>query len=102
MKASIKYILIILFGISLFTANNFANSSDGEVSPCDSLELLKTYSLFSEYHKNKDYVSALPYGWQVLQCNKEKFRKWIYYKMEDAIWYIHDSTDVRKSIFRIS
>ncbi len=49
--------------------------------------------MFSEYHKNKDYQSALPYGWQVLECDKRKFAKWIYYKMEDCFWYIHDSTD---------
>jgi tetratricopeptide (TPR) repeat protein len=61
-------------------------------SDCDSLETLKLYSLFSEYHKNKDYQSALPYGWQVLECDKKKFAKWIYYKMEDCLWNIHDST----------
>ena len=61
---------------------------------CDSLETLKLYSLFSEYHKNKDYASALPYGWQVLECDKSKFAKWIYYKMEDCLWYLHDSSDV--------
>ena len=94
MKTRIKIFTAILFGIILFTANNFSQDMIDEVSPCDSLELLKTYSLFSEYHKNKDYVSALPYGWQVLACKSDKFRKWIYYKMEDAMWYIHDSTNV--------
>lgn len=63
-------------------------------SDCDSLETLKLYSLFSEYHKNKDYESALPYGWQVLACDKAKFAKWIYYKMEDCLWYLHDSSSV--------
>lgn len=66
-------------------------------SDCDSLETLKLYSLFSEYHKNKDYQSAMPYGWQVLECDKKKFAKWIYYKMEDCMWYIHDSTDTEIS-----
>lgn len=66
-------------------------------SDCDSLETLKLYSLFSEYHKNKDYQSAMPYGWQVLECDKKKFAKWIYYKMEDCLWYIHDSTDTEIS-----
>jgi tetratricopeptide (TPR) repeat protein len=61
---------------------------------CDSMEILKFYSLFSEYHKNKDFVSALPYGWQVLACDKAKFAKWIYYKMEDCLWYLHDSSVV--------
>jgi len=70
-------------------------------SDCDSLETLKLYSLFSEYHKNKDYQSALPYGWQVLECDKKKFAKWIYYKMEDCLWNIHDSTtaEISKQFF---
>ena len=62
---------------------------------CDSMETLKLYSLFSEYHKNKDFVSALPYGWQVLACDKAKFAKWIYYKLEDCLWYQHDSSAVQ-------
>jgi tetratricopeptide (TPR) repeat protein len=52
------------------------------------------YSLFSEYFKNKDYASALPYGWKVLEIEPKKFAQWYYYKMEDLLWYMHDSTDV--------
>ena len=52
------------------------------------------YSLFSEYYKNKDYVSAEPYGWEVLEMNPKKFAQWIYYKMEDLLWYMHDSSDI--------
>lgn len=63
-------------------------------APLDSMKLLTQYSLFSEYHKNKDYKSALPYGWTVLELDKKKFAKWIYYKMEDCLWYLHDSSDI--------
>jgi tetratricopeptide (TPR) repeat protein len=63
-------------------------------TPCDSLKVLELYSLFSEYHKNKDCKSAVPYGWQVLNCTKEKFAKWIYYKMEECLWMLHDSSDI--------
>jgi tetratricopeptide (TPR) repeat protein len=80
------FIIISSSGLS----NNLSNS----FGDCDSLKLLEKYSLFSEYHKNKDFVSALPYGWQVLECNPVKFKKWIYYKMEDCLWYVHDSTNV--------
>lgn len=65
--------------------------------PCDSLKVLENYSLFSEYHKNKDCVSAIPYGWQVLECNKTKFAKWIYYKMEECLWTLHDSSDISET-----
>jgi len=58
----------------------------------DSMQILTNYSLFSEYQKNKDCESALPYGWKVLQANPEKFSKWIFYKMEDCFWALHDSS----------
>jgi len=84
----------IIFSALIFTASAAAGVTQSTSrSDCDSLETLKLYSLFSEYHKNKDYQSALPYGWQVLECDKKKFAKWIYYKMEDCFWYVHDSTD---------
>jgi len=60
----------------------------------DSMEVLTKYSLFSEYYKNKDYKSALPYGWEVIQLAPEKFNKWVYGKMEDVLWQLHDSVDV--------
>jgi tetratricopeptide (TPR) repeat protein len=94
-----KIIVIILFGISFSSAKIYSNNLFNHPSDdCDSLQLLTKYSLFSEYHKNKDFKSALPYGWQVLECNPDKFRKWIYYKMEDALWYIHDSTEVSEEM----
>jgi len=92
-KTKIK-IYGIIFSALLITSCAVARVNQMPVrSDCDSLETLKLYSLFSEYHKNKDYQSALPYGWQVLECDKKKFAKWIYYKMEDCFWYVHDSTD---------
>jgi tetratricopeptide (TPR) repeat protein len=93
MKTKIK-IYGIIFSAILITSCAVAgiNNNIPARSDCDSLETLKLYSLFSEYHKNKDYQSAIPYGWQVIECDKKKFAKWIYYKMEDCMWYIHDST----------
>ncbi|HVO73557.1 MAG TPA: tetratricopeptide repeat protein [Ignavibacteriaceae bacterium] len=57
----------------------------------DSSEILSKYSLFSEYFKNKDYKSAVPYGWEVIKLNPNKFAKWIYNKMDDALWGLHDA-----------
>jgi tetratricopeptide (TPR) repeat protein len=78
----------------LFSSSIFSNNLPNYFEKSDSLKILEKYSLFSEYHKNKDFASALPYGWEVLDMDPVKFRKWIYYKMEDCIWYLHDSTDV--------
>ena len=83
-------ILLLLFSSSAFS-KTFMNI---EIQQADSMKLIAQYSLFSEYYKNKDYVSALPYGWKVLEMDPAKFNKWIYYKMEDALWKIHDSTGV--------
>ena len=57
--------------------------------------LMADFSLFHEYHKNKDFVSALPYGWKVLNENPEPFVKYkIFKKMEEILWWQHDSSAV--------
>ena len=89
MKHFSKIVLLSL----LIAGAAYAQTSSNN-APVDSMKLLTQYSLFSEYHKNKDYKSALPYGWTVLKLDKKKFAKWIYYKMEDCLWYLHDSSDV--------
>ena len=92
MRTKLK--ILVILALSILTLPVFASTKILDEGPCDSLETLKLYSLFSEYHKNKDYASALPYGWDVLACDKSKFAKWIYYKMEDCLWQLHDSSDV--------
>lgn len=92
MKVLLKtFVLSITFFMSL----SFAQTAD-------SMKILENYSLFSEYQKNKDCESALPYGWKVLEANPQKYSKWIYYKMEDCLWMLHDSsstpTEMVKSI----
>lgn len=82
MKTVLQTIAITLV---IFASTNLAQNAD-------SMKVLTDYSLFSEYHKNKDFVSALPYGWSVIEANPIKFSKWIYYKMEECLWSIHDSS----------
>ena len=90
-----SFILIFL----LVSGNSFSqdsqdnNTSVKQTKP-DSLKLIEQYSLFSEYYKNKEFETALPYGWKVLEMNPQKFSKWIYYKMEDILWALHDSTTI--------
>ena len=66
------------------------------VAAADSMKLIANYSLFSEYYKNKDYQSAMPYGWIVLRMNPKKFSQWIFYKMDDAYLFLHDSSNASK------
>ncbi len=82
MKTLLQTILITLV---LLTASNLAQT-------VDSVKVLTDYSLFSEYHKNKDCESALPYGWRVIEAQSERFSKWIFYKMEECFWALHDSS----------
>lgn len=76
---------IIVITLVIFASTNLAQNAD-------SMKVLTDYSLFSEYHKNKDFASALPYGWSVIEANPVKFSKWIYYKMEECLWSVHDSS----------
>lgn len=70
------------------------NRADYNIIQQDSMQLIAKYSLFSEYYKNNDLLTAYPYGWEVLQMDPKKFAKYIYYKMEDLLWTLHDSSDV--------
>lgn len=94
-------IMLVFYTFSAFPNSYLKESRIYQDQP-DSLKLLTQYSLFSEYYKNKDYISALPYGWNVIKMNPEKFSKYLYYKMEDSFWKLHDSTgipeDTKKSI----
>jgi tetratricopeptide (TPR) repeat protein len=47
----------------------------------DSIEVLKNWSLFFEYFKTGDYVSAVPYGWKVMEMQPTRF-KTLYKAME--------------------
>lgn len=105
LKISVFQTLIRLIFISviLYPEYSPANPSALLLSPAasrgkhiqvDSTEILGKYSLFSEYYKNKDYKSAIPYGWEVIKLDPKKFAKWIYSKMDDALWELHDSPGV--------
>ncbi len=97
MNKKAKYTLGIIILLFVFTSNNFAadiKTVRNYNVPADSVNILEQYSLFSEYYKNKDFESALPYGWTVLKIDPQKFSKWIYYKMEDIYWQLHDSSTV--------
>lgn len=92
--------MIKIFGICavtvfFLTAKAYSQNAEADsTSSSDTVNILAQYSLFSEYYKNKDYKSALPFGWTVLKDNPQKFAKWIYFKMEDILWWMHDSAKI--------
>lgn len=76
----LKNILVIF--LTLTALNSFAQSQ----------ELMAEFSLFFEYHKNNDFTSALPHGWNVIHENPEPFVRYkIFTRMEEALFFMHDS-----------
>ncbi|MGD8779359.1 MAG: tetratricopeptide repeat protein [Ignavibacteria bacterium] len=84
--------LLIVFGVSLVASPIKGVNTETAV---DSINLMQEFSLFYEYHKNDDFASAEPHGWNILHSDPVKFIKYRpYKKMEDILWYLHDSSDV--------
>ena len=105
LKAATKILRLSFFILFIALSNNIAQNNNEKTttgSSSDSLKLIEQYSLFSEYYKNKDFETALPYGWKVLKMDPQKFSKYIYFKLEDILWTMHDSStiapEIKKSI----
>lgn len=88
-----KLILISLIIPLIFISEIFAQSTPQP----DTLKIYRKWSLFAEYHKNGDYETALPYGFEILEINPAKF-KTIFLRMEDCLVYLHDSTNVDENL----
>lgn len=58
----------------------------------DSVNLLAEFSLFYESYKNKEFESAEPHGWIVIDTDPSKFLQYKpFKKMEEILFYLHDS-----------
>ena len=91
-KISLLFLMVVLLAGLLH-----AKESSSVLMQQDSLKLLTAYSLFFEYHKNKDFESAIPHGWEVIKLNPSRFKN-VYTKMEDVLWYMHDSTSASEEV----
>lgn len=64
------------------------------VSTFGQSDLMQKFSLFYEYQRNNDFLSALPYGWQVVNEDPTPFIKYrIFSKMDNILFALHDSSD---------
>ncbi len=90
LKYSLSLFLVLFISIRQYPQSTHKDSA----ASSDTLKIYTQYSLFSEYYKNKDYVSAIPFGWNIINMNPKKFSDFIYFKMEDAFWHLHDSTQI--------
>lgn len=95
MKTIVNFFAFIILVIILINCGSTSTAKVHKtLSPVDSMKVMEQYSLFSEYHKNRDFVSALPYGWKILEMDPARFAKFFFYKMEETLWYMHDSAGV--------
>jgi len=81
-----KNVKITLITMLLFFVSIQSIIAQGEVN------LIAEFSLFYESYKNKDYESAEPHGWIVIDTDPSQFLKYRpFKKMEDIIVFAHDS-----------
>ncbi len=89
---TLKITLLSLIILSAFTTARAEITTNFLSAQGDSLNLLAEFSLFYESYKNKEYESAEPHGWIVIDNNPSKFLQYKpFKKMEEILFYLHDS-----------
>ena len=58
----------------------------------DEMEILKNWSLFTEYHRNGDYRSAVPFGWNVQKIAPARF-KTLYHRLGGSYYKLFEQAD---------
>lgn len=76
--------MLVILASMLIAAKGFSQSNDAEAA--------KNWSLFFEYHKNGDYVTAVPYGWKVIQLSPARF-KTVYSKLAECYYNFYQQAD---------
>ncbi|GJQ63841.1 MAG: hypothetical protein SCALA702_28940 [Melioribacteraceae bacterium] len=81
----------MFFSISVSASNNSAKS----VFHSDSVDINinAEISLWYEYHKNGDFNTAINHAWNIVKVQPEFTKYKFYKKLEEMIWYFHDSLD---------
>ncbi len=75
----------LLLFLSLAPITSLAQSNPAEAA--------KNWSLFFEYHKNGDFVTAAPYGWRVIQLAPDRF-KTVYSKLAECYYGFFQNKDL--------
>lgn len=82
----------LILGVVLLLTSQVV-PSNAQTKP-NAAEAAKNWSLFFEYHKNGDHLSAVPYGWRVIELDPDRF-KTIYVKLADS--YLSFSLDTTRN-----
>lgn len=77
---------LIAMTFVVIAAGNAA--AQNTISP-EELELRKNWSLFTEYQKNGDEKTAIPYAWKVYAINPTRF-KTLYERLADAFYALYE------------
>ena len=103
MKFAKFYLIVIaamLLNISVLASNKEENSyfSGDSVT----VNLNAEISLWYEYHKNGDYKTAMNHAWTIIKTQPD-FNKYKFYKkMEEMMWYFHDSLDASNELHQLA
>ncbi len=79
-----KRLNLLILLTALFSAPGLSQGNDAEAA--------KNWSLFFEYHKNGDYATAAPYGWNVIQLSPARF-KTVYTKLAECYYNFAQQAD---------
>lgn len=88
LKIITVFLTILLTGVSVSNAQSTNQN--------DSLKkfLQTEFSLFYEYHKNHDFNSAYPHGWNVINNDPTDYIKYkVFKRMDDILWFLRDSVE---------
>lgn len=96
MKNRFLSLALTIFLIFLFNLSTEAQASNtsGKV---EQAELIKNWSLFFEYHKNGEFVTAVPYGWNVYRLNPTRFKA-LYSKLADCYYSFYKRAKIGRLI----
>jgi tetratricopeptide (TPR) repeat protein len=92
-----RFSLSIFLGLALSAIQSpLPAQSNGAQTNANTQEVLRNWSLFSEYQKNGDFQTAIPYGWNVYRLDPKKL-KTLYTRMAECYFglYEKDSLDAR-------
>lgn len=94
LKTFIKIFALLVLSALTISAYGFNSKPVVEINDSTKLNLQAEFSLFYEFYKNKDYISAYSHGWNVINTDPSAFMRFKpFRKMEDVLWYMHDSID---------
>lgn len=92
-KLTVRRALIVqlCIGVLLLWGSAFGQASGQDPNP-DQQAVLRNWSLFAEYHKNQEYRTAIPFGWEVVRLNPTRFRT-LYERLAECYYKLYEAEE---------